>query len=198
MNCREELDSMKRIGELVRDLPVAMVEESWPGTVLAAARQAAEESGPAPWFGGWKIPALATVAAAVCLLVWRVGIGTAPRPVEVRQAQAPKPHGSGEVGKHAATLAARGAVLFTKETSARSGEIAGGEAQPAKQDVRAEQARVAMSGRDLPPLLFEKPDLFLDLPILRDLDKLENFEAVLQASPAVGRGYEQGEKAGHG
>ncbi|MEW6269721.1 MAG: hypothetical protein AB1689_10550, partial [Thermodesulfobacteriota bacterium] len=60
------------------------------------------------------------------------------------------------------------------------------EAEPAADDEAI--AAVALGEADPPRELLERPDLFLDFPIVRKLDELQNLEAVLAESPGESGG----------
>ena len=53
-----------------------------------------------------------------------------------------------------------------------------------------EQANAELAPEDLPPELIEHPELFLRLPVVRRLDKLEHFEEVRtpDAAEPIGQG----------
>jgi anti-sigma factor RsiW len=160
--CRRELDRLTAVQRWVADLPdiepsAEFAEQFWD-------RMNAEPTGAHPkprslrslW---WVVPALA--AAAVLAVSFRFMTRSSPTPtrpatpaervVQALPAQTDRPA--------AATVAA--------ESTLKDGS---------RQVASVDDLRPG----DLPPDLLEHPELFLRLPVVRRLEKLEYFEAVRQ------------------
>jgi anti-sigma factor RsiW len=160
--CRRELDRLTTVQRWVADLPdiepsAEFAEQFWD-------RMDAEPTGARPKLRSlrslwWALPALAAAAVLAVSFQFMSRLPSAPtrpatpaeRVVQALPAQADRPT--------AATVAAEATL---KDGSRQAASV---------DDMRPE---------DLPPDLLEHPDLFLRLPVVRHLEKLEYFEAVRQ------------------
>jgi anti-sigma factor RsiW len=159
--CRREIEQLAAVGRLVRDLP--RVE---PGSDFAAAfweRLDAEPRDRLPQVRSlrsmrWALPGLAVAALLALGLSSLLRVATQPT--------APATGGAARV--------------VTAPAPATQPKVANA---PATNEMEAapQLANVDdLKPEDLPPALLEHPELFLRLPVVRRLDKLEHFEAVQQ------------------
>lgn len=161
--CRHEAAAVQSLFAALDELPM---EREVPAAVEAVTLrrvriEAAEEGERGRRWWAW-LPAPVLAAAGVGVLAVAIGSrpGTAPEPV----ASAP--------GTDTAPAVARAPVPAPP-------------AAPADSPARAETRRLADAGpaaerspKDPPPELAAAPDLFMNLPIIRNMDKLEHFEAI--------------------
>ena len=159
--CRREIAATGTVLDAVARLPAeVLVSARLEQATLRRLRITASEGGSrherVPWWRSASLPALALAAAAVLALA--VGL----RQFDV---MSPGP-----------------ANLATGSAAKRSGQVptqhrVASEAAPARV---ARQARptVGEPPREPPAELASAPDLFMDLPILRHMEKLEHFDAI--------------------
>jgi anti-sigma factor RsiW len=153
--CRRELSSTERMLHMLAALPMdAAVSERLEQTTLRRVRVAAHEEperGRLLWLG-WRIPAVVLATAAVVVLA--VGItlhlGEAPAPPVV---VAPRGTPAGE--------------RVARAEQARPPRVA-----------RRKAARTVEPPAEPPAELAAAPDLFMNLPILKNMERLEHFEAI--------------------
>jgi len=158
--CREELAATRTMLDVVARLPAEMalpsrLEEAMLRRMRDAARAERSERQRTPW---WRLslPALTVAAMAVLALV-----------VGLRQFDVVSTRSVDSPGRQAA----------------KSGRPAGPPHQVASQAgpthvARREPRRGSEPPKDPPAELASAPDLFMDLPILRHMEKLEHFEAI--------------------
>ena len=155
--CRREQVATERLLAALGALPgeavvPARLEQDTLRRVRVAAAEGEELAAERGWWGALRLPAFALAGAAVLAL----GVGL------LREA------GPGRGGAPAAEKrVARGA----------GAEHGAPVAPPARSEV-ANRPRVTPPPRDPPPELAAAPDLFVNLPILRNMEKLDNFEAI--------------------
>ena len=160
--CRRELDRLTTVQRLLAD-----VSRTEPSPGFAAQFWGRMETESLPPRSGlrprraqpwtfWALPALA--AAAVLAVAFQFMTSTTPTPRPERVVQAPPR----QLEKGATTK-----VVAEAETL-----------QVTKID--------DMRPEDLPPELLEHPELFLRLPVVRRLERLEHFDAVRQEHGAEG------------
>jgi hypothetical protein len=124
--------------------------------VRIAAAEEAEQLAARRWWWQLRVPAVAVtaLAALVLVVVGQSGVGqraTREAPMEVAAGSAePKPARERRDAPAAEVAEAPAAVAEAPETPPE----------------------------ELPAALTTRPDLFIDLPILRNLDKLEHFEQI--------------------
>jgi anti-sigma factor RsiW len=167
--CRHELATTERMLSVLEALPMeARVGEGLEQATLRRVRHAAaedEERAARRWWRAFPLPAVAVATAAVAVVA--LGI--------LRYA----PDASGP-GALVPTRAARTPAPATPPTrTARA----------------AEPKAVERPNLPPPPELAAAPDKFMNLPILRNLEKLDNFEAIrtttLDDEPATPGGEPQ-------
>jgi anti-sigma factor RsiW len=167
LGCRREIEQLTTVRRWIGDRP--SVE---PSGEFAADfwRRLEREGGPSTRGRAWWWAAPALAAAAVVALALRSFVPSAvepsPRPAE--RAAAP-----------AAPVAAPAANVANAKPAA----------PPAAEQV-AEAPELAPE--DLPPELLEHPELFLRLPVVRRLEKLEHFDEVRQMQQDDTAGGEEG------
>jgi hypothetical protein len=154
--CRRELAGTERVLSVLETLPMeAFVGEGLEQATLRRVRHAAAEEVDSParrWWTSWfPLPAVAIATAAVAVLA--VGVVTY------------SPDG--------------GPALLTRmrKTPAASAGRPRPPAGPTR-TARAKTPRVGQHVDELPAELAAAPDKFMNLPILRNLEKLEHFEAI--------------------
>lgn len=173
LTCRREMDRIGKVNALLRSLP--RIEPSADFDARMWQRLEAETASRSTRRGFrpamWGIP---LAAAAALALVWYSSLS----PLSSGPPTAP-----GHVGT----------VANAPKTGTRSAhDVAVAQAKPEEPAAAApiEQANADLAPEDLPPELIEHPELFLRLPVVRRLDKLEHFEEVRtpDADEPIGRG----------
>jgi hypothetical protein len=161
--CRDELLVTERVLAAVAALPMeievpASLEQETLRRVRIAAAEEAEQLAARRWWWRLRVPAVAITALAALLLVVlghdeaeRKAAPQAPTAVAAKSAE-PKPV---RERREAPAAAVSEAPVPTAVAQAP-------EAPP----------------EELPRALTERPDLFMELPILRNLEKLEHFEQI--------------------
>ncbi len=177
--CLAERDALDRVRGMVGELAGPSLEESAERLALARVRQAIGEGSSRGALSAWRLPALAASLGAAMIVIWQIQTRVAPKPVEVASERS----------------SSEGVVA---QTAVGGGKAEGGTGrglEPEKgRSKRAMGVKIAKRGRSdstlssPPGPLYENPELFLDLPLVLDLEKLEEFEAVMQALPGSGRG----------
>jgi len=170
--CQGEMDSSRHLltalAALPMDAPVSpQLEQATLRRVrVEAAEVAGRQSGAGTlrsWVFGLSIPAF---AAAVVVVVAVMATMRAPQPAHKAAnevvAQAPRP--TGDSGAHQARTAA--------PTSRVVARAARDTAVPVTASLPA----------DVPPELAAAPELFMELPLLRNLEKLQHYDAILHAT----------------
>ncbi len=154
--CRRELAQLAKVGDWLRALPRL---EPGPDLPTEMWRRLANE--PRPGLPGrrprpalWAFPALAAAAGAAFALYSVLGGGSSP----AGPARRPLPQGRGV------------AAVARMEPAPGTSALPGNEVRV----VGDTQLRL----EDVPPEVIEHPELFLRLPVVRRLDKLEHFEEV--------------------
>ena len=134
----------------------------------------------AAWVGAGGL----ALAASLALLV--VGL---PRD----RASAPPPETGRVASKAPATTTAKAAKPETRVAAARPKPApaparSAPESDPAPDEVPREEMEAAVVANEIDPPreLLERPDLFLDYPLVRRLDELQHLESVLADSPDGG------------
>jgi len=159
--CRQELAATRTMLDVVARLPAEMplpprLEEATLRRMRDAARAERSERQPTPWWRSLSLPALTLAAAAVLALA--VGLRQydvmSTRSVDVPGRVAAKPSRQAGPQHQVASEAARTRVA------------------------RQEPRRGSEPPKYPPAELASAPDLFMDLPILRHMEKLEHFEAI--------------------
>jgi anti-sigma factor RsiW len=163
-SCRAELAATRALLEGVRALPgEAAVTAALEQATFRAVRRAAAAEDEARAGAWWRMPALSMVAAAASLAALAVGLGRrmddpsppAPTPLEVARPADQRP---------------------ADHRPAPSGVA------PARSPERTEVARRPVVSPEVPaeppPELAARPDLFVELPILRHMEKLEHLDAI--------------------
>jgi anti-sigma factor RsiW len=138
------------------------------------------------WRPGWA--GIGGLAAAAGLALAGVGLQrgehvAGPRPPTEPQVVAR------EAGERSVPPAAPAAKVAAKPAPQKRVEVAkAAPAAPSERDPAADETLAAVIGdqADPPRDLLERPDLFLDFPIVRKLDELRNLDAVLAESPDDG------------
>jgi len=158
--CRRELADTERMLAAVEALPreavvSAAVEQATLRRVRGLAAEEAERAAARRWWGGWPVPAFGAASAAVVALALGLLWRGADSPELTSVAPTPRP---------GAQVVARAPVPPVPA------------AQPAVRP--AERKPSVALPPDPPPALAAAPDLFMDLPILRNMEKLEHFEAI--------------------
>ncbi len=167
--CRRELAVTERMLTALEGLPMeaavsARLEQATLRRVRLAAADEAERAPASPWRRWLPLPAFALATAAVLVLA----IGIVRRTGDVPGAPAVRPAPKGD---------ARGVA-------------------PAPPSLLRPPRRVAKGPppAEPPAKLAEAPDLFVDMPIIRNLDKMTHFEAIqtttLDDEPATPDGQE--------
>jgi anti-sigma factor RsiW len=154
--CRCELAATERLLSVLETLPMeAFVGEGLEQATLRRVRQAAAEEADSParrWWASWfPLPAVAIATAAVAVLA--LGVVTY------------SPDG--------------GPALLTRVRKTRVASA--GRPLPPTEPTRTAHAnppRVTPHVDELPPELAAAPDKFMNLPILKNLEKLQHFEAI--------------------
>jgi hypothetical protein len=163
-SCRAEQAAGVRLdvvlAALPREAPVsAALEQATLRAVRLAA--AAEEERPArslTWWLGVSVPALAAAAVVV------VAVG-------VRRTAAPdRPSARGGAPLAAASPATKAPQAVASAPAAR--------AEPAPPAVASRDRAFRAALDEPPPELAAAPERFIDLPVLRNLDKLRHYEAI--------------------
>jgi anti-sigma factor RsiW len=156
--CRRELADTERMLAALEALPreaavSAAVEQTTLRRVRVLAAEEAERAAARSWWRWWQVPAFAAASAAVVALalgiLWR-GADSPDLGVVM-----PTPRGDAQVVARAPVPQIAQPVLPPEKRKPR------GALPP-----------------DPPPALAAAPDLFMDLPILRNMEKLEHFEAI--------------------
>jgi anti-sigma factor RsiW len=162
--CRDELATTEQVLAAVAalpveaEVPVSLEQETLRRVRIAAAEEAERLAAPR-WWWRLRVPAVAATALAALLLVI-VG------PDEMEQKATPD-------APPAVAAKSKETKVVRERTEAPTRAIAGAPA-PAPAAV----AEAPDTPPNLPTALTERPDLFMDLPILRNLEKLENFEQI--------------------
>jgi len=163
---------------MVGDLAGPALDESAERLALARVKHTIGERSSRGILSGWRLPALAASLGAAMIVIWQIQTRVAPEPVEVaseRSSEQLVAQTGGAAGK-----AEDAASLGLKREKKRT-----------KGDVEVKLAKRGRRDSTLshpPRPLYENPELFLDLPLVLDLEKLEEFDAVMQALPGSGRG----------
>jgi anti-sigma factor RsiW len=155
--CRRELAATERTLGLLETLPAetAVSERLEQATLRAVRVAAADEAEKVPWWRGWlPLPAVAVATVAVAVLAFGVlrFAGDQRPPAGV----APRP---GTRDERLARTSPPHAASRAPSRAPRGG------------------GTVDLPGEP-PPELAAAPDKFMNLPILRNLDKLQHFEAI--------------------
>ncbi len=167
LGCRREMERLGTVRGWVADLPriepsAGLADEFWR---RVEHERAATESHPGAsplWW--WVTPALAAAAALVLAFQF---FTSGPTPV-AKAPSAERAVAGARPGAPAPAVAARRAAPEA--------------AAPMVADADT------LRPEDLPPELLEHPELFLRLPVVRRLDKLEHFEEVRQHPGEDGEG----------
>ena len=159
--CRQELAATRTLLEVVARLPGEMslpprLEEVTLHRMRDAARAERSERRPAPWWRSLSLPALTVAAVAVLALA---------------------------VGLRQFDVVSTRSVDIPGRLAAKSGHQAASQHQVASEAARTRVARQEPRRASEPPKyppaeLASAPDLFMDLPILRHMEKLEHFDAI--------------------
>jgi anti-sigma factor RsiW len=155
--CRGELVTTGAVLRALSALPMeaevpARLEQATLRRVRLAAAEETER-GPGGWWSVWRLPAFgAAVVAVVAVSVALLPSAEGPS----RPASAP---GRTQVARSASQPREAPARQVASDKTPRA---------PIVREVPKEP----------PPALAEAPDLFIELPILRNLEKLEHFEAI--------------------
>jgi hypothetical protein len=174
LTCRREMDRIGKVNALLRSLP--RIEPSadfdarmWQRLEAETARRS-RRRGFRPAM--WGIP---LAAAAALALVWYSSLSQ-PTPGSLAR--------PGHVGTVANAPKDVARSVHEVEAVARAKPEEPADAAP------IEQANADLAPEDLPPELIEHPELFLRLPVVRRLDKLEHFEEVRtpDAAEPIGQG----------
>jgi anti-sigma factor RsiW len=154
--CRDELATTTTMLDALAELPA---ESEVPARLEQATLRRVRQLADAPvraerWWSSWTLPAAAVAAAAVAAVVLsgRPESPSAPPPA-VRVASAPAP-------SQVARAAAERPVAAVVAEAGRKKVVVG---EPPSEP---------------PPALAAAPDLFVNLPVLRHLEKLEHFDAI--------------------
>jgi len=163
--CRDELAATERVLAAVADLPMeaevpAPLEQETLRRVRIAAAEEAEQLAARRWWWRLRVPAVAITALAALLLVI-VGHDEVDK-----KAPAPAP----------TAVAARAPEPTPTRERRDTPRAAVTEAQPPTAVAQAPETPPAPA--ELPTALTERPDLFVELPILRNMEKLEHFEQI--------------------
>jgi anti-sigma factor RsiW len=166
--CRDELATTTTMLDALAGLPV---ESDVPARLEQATLRRVRQLADAPvraerWWSSWTLPAAAVAAAAVAAVVLsaRPESPSAPPPAaSVASAPAPAP------SQVARAAAERPAAAVVAEAGRKKVVVGEPPSEP-------------------PPALAAAPDLFVNLPVLRHLEKLEHFDAIqtttLNGAPA--------------
>jgi len=162
--CRDERTATERLLAALEALPMetevpVLLEQETLRRVRIAAAEEAERVAASRWWTRLRVPAVAltALAALVLVIVGRNEVGQ--REAELARTPAP-------VAKPAAENFARTRAPQTEDRLAAASEPA-----PV-----AQETHKAPQGP--PPALAARPDLFMELPILRNMEKLEHFEQI--------------------
>jgi hypothetical protein len=152
--CRVELGTTERMLRALDALPMeAAVPDRLEAATLRQVRllaAEAEEQATTPWWRRWyPLPAFAATAVAVLLLAVGIVRRTGEMPAAV---SVPEP--SQKIARATPPAARKPPVQV------------------------AESKKIAPPPSEPPPELAAAPDLFMDLPILRNMEKLEHFDAI--------------------
>jgi len=163
--CREEIAATERMLAAVAALPMeaevpVLLEQETLRRVRIAAAEEAEQLAARRWWWRLRVPAVAITALAALLLVIvghdEMEDKAAPQAPTVVAAKPAEPK------------------LAREHRDAPAVEVAEAPAPTAV----AQAPEAERPSEDLPPALTERPDLFMELPILRNMEKLENFEQI--------------------
>jgi putative zinc finger protein len=151
--CRSELAATDRVLTALEALPLeapvpAQLEQATLRRVRLAAAEEAESTASPPWRRWLPLPAVALATAAVAILAV----------VNVRR--------TSEVSK----------PVTTARPAAR--ELAQAPRPTPRGDHQPHRVAKTEPPPNPPAKLAEAPDLFMDMPILRNMDKLRHFEAI--------------------
>ena len=173
--CGREWAAIQKVRAALAGLPgeTPIPAHLWQTTLrrvrLAAAEVEEERAAPT---GGWRrglLPALAFAAVVAIVVQQRVGVSPVPPAVS---------------GERTAASAAR----------AGTEQVARAPKRPEQVARTTPKVLVSPPPGTPPPALAAAPELFMDLPILRHLEKLEHFEAIqtttLDDGPAVPDAHE--------
>lgn len=158
-DCRRELKQseavLQAVAALPAEAPVSLALEH--GTLRRIRALESERGGrsASTWRGRAQIPAFALAAALVAVVVVR--FATAPTGVPLRGAAvAERPRGQSQTARSAAP------------------------GKPSALAARKRPSRTLLANvpKEPPPKLASAPELFVDLPMLRHLEKLEHFDAI--------------------
>lgn len=163
LGCRREIERLTSVRGWVSDLPsvepsAGFAAEFWRRVEADPSIVAKPPGASRAWW--WAAPALA--AAAVVALAFQFLTGVTPLPSEPAT---PK----------ARVIAAPPPAAPRPADVAAAPKVAPDEAPAALADAET------LRPEDLPPELLEHPELFLRLPVVRRLEKLEHFDEVRQA-----------------
>jgi anti-sigma factor RsiW len=161
--CRDELTATERMLAALEALPMetevpVLLEQETLRRVRIEAAEEAERRAANRWWTRLRVPAVAVTALAALVLVI-VGHDEGRRKAEVARTPA-------AAAKPAAEDLAR-----ARPTKAEERVAAASAPAPV-----AQKPKKAPSGP--PPELAARPDLFMELPILRNMEKLEHFEQI--------------------
>jgi len=166
--CRSELSATDQLLSSLEALPMeAAVPPALEQATLRRVRIAAAEAEAVTtrgWWESWRTPALALASMATLALAVGLLRGAGEGP------------GMRSAAKPAAERVARAPVAP--------------ESAPPSRQARG-RAALPEPPREPPPELAAAPELYMDLPILRNLEKLQNFEAIRTTTiedPADGQG----------
>ena len=172
--CGREWTSTEKMRAALASLPTEapIPAHLWQTTLrrvrLAAAEVEEETGASAAWWGRGLLPALAVAAVVAIVVQQRAGVSPVPPAVP---------------GGRTAAGAPRAAPEQVARALKRPEQVA-----------RTPKALVSEAPATPPPALAAAPELFMDLPILRHLQKLEHFEAIqtttLDDAPPVPEGHE--------
>lgn len=179
--CVVERDALDWVRGMVGDLAWPSLEESAQRLALARIKQSIGERSSRGALRRWRLPVLAASVGAAMIVIWQIQTRVAPEPVEVASER-----------PSSEQLVAQTRIARGKAEGAASRDLER-EKGRAERDVRVKLAKRSRSDSSLlhpPRPLYENPELFLDLPLVLDLEKLEDFEAVMQALSGKGRGPE--------
>lgn len=162
--CRDELTATERMLAALEALPMetevpVLLEQETLRRVRIAAAEEAELVAASRWWMRLRVPAVALTALAALVLVI-VGHN------EVGQREA-------EVARIPAAEAKPAAENLARAHTTRTEDRVAAASAPA---AVAEGPEKAPDGP--PPALAARPDLFMELPILRNMEKLEHFEQI--------------------
>jgi len=153
-SCQRELAAMEHILASIATLPMEAavpthLEQDTLRRVRIAAAEEEEAAGRSSWWRAVRLPAVVLASAVVLALA----IGITRDGGEMRL-----PERADEPRRERSTPAPAADAPAARVAAARP--------------------VISPPPQDLPPALAARPDLFVELPILRNLEKLENFEAI--------------------